>query len=144
MVWKKSLKNNNKFTCNIFELPRTCQAACSWSMISLPLVYYDLYSFQLPEFTMPYKIDYQSSAVLISGGILEFDRQDLELNVEYLIITKGGKLIIGSEFQPFEHKAVINLHGDSDAEQLPLYGSKEKIYSLTDFVVNQDSGHFII
>ena len=62
-------------------------------------------------------------AILISGGILKVEDKDIELNLEYLIITNGGKLIIGTEDKPINASIKINLHGDMASQQLPLYGS---------------------
>ena len=59
------------------------------------------------------------------GGSLIFDdNQDVELQAEYIIITGGGKLVIGTENKPFMHKATITMHGNCRSIELPIYGSK--------------------
>ncbi|CBY32974.1 unnamed protein product [Oikopleura dioica] len=63
-------------------------------------------------------------AILISGGILRIKDDDIALNVQYIIITNGGQLLVGSEQEPITSKIEINLHGDMSDHQLPLYGSK--------------------
>lgn len=51
---------------------------------------------------------------LVIEGVLEFDRQDLNLTAEQITIT--GRLEIGTEAQPFTHQAIITLNGtDSEA-----------------------------
>ena len=62
--------------------------------------------------------------ILQSGSLTFDDNQDVHLNVEYIIITDGGKLQIGSEQQPYEHKAQITLYGSVRSIELPIYGSK--------------------
>ena len=62
---------------------------------------------------------------LIKGGTVIFDDKDLELHAEHILITKGGKLLVGkSEAEPFQHKAVITLHGHVRSTELPIYGAK--------------------
>ncbi len=52
------------------------------------------------------------------------DSQDVHLQVEYIIITNGGSLQIGTENKPFEHKAIITMFGHCRSIELPIYGSK--------------------
>lgn len=60
-------------------------------------------------------------AVVIDNATLIFDDStDLQLNVEYILIVNGGRLQIGSEAQPFQHRAEINLYGDQLSTALPL------------------------
>ena len=63
-------------------------------------------------------------AILISGGILRIKDDNIALNVQYIIITNGGQLLVGSEQEPINSKVEINLHGEMSDHQLPLYGSK--------------------
>lgn len=53
-----------------------------------------------------------------------FDEADIELQAENILITNGGALQIGTEDQPFQHKAIITLHGYLRAPELPVYGAK--------------------
>ncbi|XP_076610974.1 PKHD1 like 1, tandem duplicate 1 [Chaetodon auriga] len=62
--------------------------------------------------------------VLIQGGTLLFDEADIELQAENILITDGGRLQIGQEGAPFQHKAIITLHGNLRSPELPVYGTK--------------------
>ncbi|XP_075128051.1 fibrocystin-L-like [Leptodactylus fuscus] len=62
--------------------------------------------------------------LLIQGGTLVFDEADIELQAENILITDGGALQIGTEQAPFQHKAIITLHGHLRSPELPLYGAK--------------------
>nr|XP_026692211.1 fibrocystin-L-like isoform X4 [Ciona intestinalis] len=62
--------------------------------------------------------------LLIQGGKLIFDEKNIELQAEYILITDGGVLQIGTEEKAFEHKAIITLHGHLRAKELPIYGAK--------------------
>uniref|UniRef100_A0A3B4Y513 PKHD1 like 1, tandem duplicate 2 n=1 Tax=Seriola lalandi dorsalis TaxID=1841481 RepID=A0A3B4Y513_SERLL len=62
--------------------------------------------------------------LLIQGGTLLFDEADIELQAENILITDGGRLQIGQEGAPFQHKAIITLHGNLRSPELPVYGTK--------------------
>ncbi|XP_044933989.1 fibrocystin-L [Mustela putorius furo] len=62
--------------------------------------------------------------LLIQGGTLIFDEADIELQAENILITDGGLLQIGTEASPFQHRAVITLHGHLRSPELPVYGAK--------------------
>lgn len=62
--------------------------------------------------------------LLIQGGTLMFDEADIELQAENILITDGGRLQIGLEGAPFQHKAIITLHGNLRSPELPVYGTK--------------------
>ncbi|XP_045037491.2 fibrocystin-L [Desmodus rotundus] len=62
--------------------------------------------------------------LLIQGGSLIFDEADIELQAENILITDGGVLQIGTEASPFQHRAVITLHGHLRSPELPVYGAK--------------------
>ncbi|XP_068431576.1 PKHD1 like 1, tandem duplicate 1 [Clinocottus analis] len=62
--------------------------------------------------------------LLIKGGKLVFDEADIELQAENILITDGGVLEIGREEAPFQHKAIITLHGNMRSPELPVYGTK--------------------
>ena len=65
------------------------------------------------------------TGVIILGGALIFDdMQDVSLQAQYIIITNGGRLQIGTEQQPFTHNAVITMYGNVRSIELPIYGSK--------------------
>lgn len=61
---------------------------------------------------------------LYSGGTLVFDEADIELQAENILIASGGRLQIGQEGNPFQHKAIITLHGQLRSPELPVYGAK--------------------
>ncbi|XP_072530724.1 PKHD1 like 1, tandem duplicate 1 [Salminus brasiliensis] len=62
--------------------------------------------------------------LLIQGGTLIFDEADIELQAENILITDGGALQIGTEDKPFQHKAIITLHGHLRSPEIPVYGAK--------------------
>ena len=63
--------------------------------------------------------------LIIQGGSLIFDdNQDVALNAEYVIVLSGGKFQVGTEDQPFKHKAVITMYGHVRSVELPTYGAK--------------------
>ncbi|XP_035686784.1 fibrocystin-L-like [Branchiostoma floridae] len=63
--------------------------------------------------------------LLIQGGTLLFhDEGDVHLQSEYILITDGGTLQIGTEEEPFQHQAIITLHGHLRSKELPIYGAK--------------------
>ncbi|XP_063113704.1 fibrocystin-L isoform X1 [Cavia porcellus] len=62
--------------------------------------------------------------LLIQGGTLIFDEADIELQAENILITDGGTLQVGTETSPFQHQAVITLHGHLRSPELPVYGAK--------------------
>jgi hypothetical protein len=65
------------------------------------------------------------TGVIILGGSLIFDdMQDVSLQAQYIIIVANGRLQIGTEQQPFTHKAVITMYGNVRSIELPIFGSK--------------------
>ncbi|XP_066276424.1 fibrocystin-L-like [Branchiostoma lanceolatum] len=63
--------------------------------------------------------------LLIQGGTLLFhDEGDVHLQSEYILITDGGTLQVGTEEEPFQHQATITLHGHLRSKELPIYGAK--------------------
>lgn len=63
-------------------------------------------------------------AALVIKGKLKFDKKDLDLNAEKILVVDGGVLEVGTEKQPFKHKARIVLHGHPQSVELPLFGAK--------------------
>ena len=59
--------------------------------------------------------------IIIQSGSLIFDDNQ---NVEYVVITDGGKLQVGTKENPFNHTASITLYGTIASTQLPIYGAK--------------------
>ncbi|XP_040210575.1 fibrocystin-L-like [Rana temporaria] len=62
--------------------------------------------------------------LLIQGGTLVFDEANIELRAENILITDNGVMQVGTEAAPFQHKAIITLHGHIRSPELPLYGAK--------------------
>ncbi|XP_078699976.1 fibrocystin-L-like [Branchiostoma floridae x Branchiostoma belcheri] len=63
--------------------------------------------------------------LLIQGGTLLFDdEKDIHLQAEYILITDGGTLQVGTQENPFQHQAIITLHGNLRSKELPIYGAK--------------------
>ncbi|CAG2205079.1 unnamed protein product [Mytilus edulis] len=61
--------------------------------------------------------------ILIKGGELIFDEKDVELFADNILIVEGGKLQIGTEDQPFQHKAIITGTAHLRTKELPIYGT---------------------
>ncbi|XP_047483519.1 fibrocystin-L-like isoform X2 [Penaeus chinensis] len=65
--------------------------------------------------------------LLIKGGHLLVDPEatsEVVLRAEYILVVDGGALSIGSEEDPFEGRATIELHGNARSIQLPVFGAK--------------------
>ena len=64
--------------------------------------------------------------VLIQGGELIFDDEadGVELHSENIIIVGGGKLQVGTEAVPYQHKAKIVMYGHVLSTEIPIYGAK--------------------
>ncbi|CAF4657274.1 unnamed protein product [Rotaria sp. Silwood1] len=64
-------------------------------------------------------------ALIIDNSTLIFDdSQDVALNVEYIIIVNGGHLQVGTNTEPFQHRAVITMYGHLRSIELPIFGAK--------------------
>lgn len=62
--------------------------------------------------------------LLVMGSLVFEDAQDLSMNATYIWVA-GGSFSVGTEAQPFTHKATITLHGDRwKTIELPFIGSK--------------------
>lgn len=61
--------------------------------------------------------------ILIEGSLIFEDKQDLHLQAKYIFIN-NGRLQIGTEKSPFNHKAIITLHGNVRDPEIPIYGAK--------------------
>ena len=55
-----------------------------------------------------------------------FDKEapSIELNSKYILVAGGGKLIIGTEEEPYENKATITMHGNVRCTEMPVFGCK--------------------
>jgi len=70
-------------------------------------------------------------AIIIDNASLIFDdNQDVALNVEYILVVNGGRLQIGTETNPFQHKAVITMYGHLRSIELPICKLVENFYYL--------------
>ena len=68
--------------------------------------------------------------LLINGGTLMFDKEapSIELQSRYILVAGGGKLIIGTEEEPYENKATITMHGNVRCTEMPVFGCKVYIF----------------
>ena len=68
------------------------------------------------------------SYLLVQGGELVFDQEaednQVGLHTQGMLITHGGKLVVGTEEEPFEAKTEIVLYGDVLSTEIPVYGAK--------------------
>ena len=55
---------------------------------------------------------------------LTSNKRDIYLRAQYILITNGGHIQIGSENSPYQRNANIELFGHRRSTRLPLYGSK--------------------
>ena len=64
--------------------------------------------------------------LLINGGTLMFDKDapSIELQSQYILVAGGGKLIVGTEEEPYENKATITMHGNVRCTEMPVFGCK--------------------
>ena len=61
--------------------------------------------------------------ILIEGELIFEDSLDISLNAKYIVVN-GGYMQIGTEENPFLHKAIITLYGNILDPEIPLYGAK--------------------
>jgi len=74
-------------------------------------------------------------AIVIDNGSLIFDdTQDVALNVEYIVIVNGGRFQVGTESNPYQHRAVITMYGHLRSIELPIFGAK--VLALRDGTVD--------
>ena len=65
------------------------------------------------------------SFLLIKGGTFMFDdEKDIHLHSNFILITHGGSFMVGTEEEPFKHKATITIHGHVRSKEIPVYGAK--------------------
>ena len=59
-----------------------------------------------------------------------FDKEapSIELQSRYILVAGGGKLIIGTEEEPYENKATITMHGNVRCTEMPVFGCKVYMY----------------
>lgn len=69
-------------------------------------------------------VDTPVFSVLVVRGKLIFDEKDLTLNAEKILVVDGGRLQVGTEAKPFQHKAKLVLHGYVHSKRLPIFGTK--------------------
>ena len=55
-----------------------------------------------------------------------FDKEapSIELQSRYILVAGGGKLIVGTEEEPYENKAIITMHGNVRCTEMPVFGCK--------------------
>lgn len=69
-------------------------------------------------------VDTPVFSFLVIRGELIFDEKNIALNSEKILVVDGGKLQVGTETKPFEHKAKIILHGHLHNKRMPIFGTK--------------------
>lgn len=69
-------------------------------------------------------VDTPAFSILVIRGVVIFDDKDLTLNAERILVVDGGRLQVGTETKPFQHKAKIVLHGSVHSKRLPIFGTK--------------------
>ncbi len=63
--------------------------------------------------------------MIIQGGEIIFDdNQNNTFKAECIVISDSGKLQVGSEEKPFQHKATITMYGSLVSIELPFFGLK--------------------
>ena len=55
-----------------------------------------------------------------NASLIFDDSQDVALNAEYILVVNGGRLQVGTENNPFQHKAVITMYGTLRSIELPI------------------------
>ncbi|CAF3925163.1 unnamed protein product [Rotaria sp. Silwood2] len=64
-------------------------------------------------------------AIIIDNASLIFDdTRDVALNAEYILVVNGGLFQVGTESNPFQHRAVITMYGHLRSIELPIFGAK--------------------
>jgi len=64
-------------------------------------------------------------ALVVDNATLIFDdMQNVALNAEYILLINGGRLQVGTESSPFQHRAVITMYGHLRSIELPIFGAK--------------------
>lgn len=59
--------------------------------------------------------------LVIDNATLIFeDSQDVSLNAEYIVIVNGGRLQVGTQAEPFQHRGVITMYGTLRSIELPI------------------------
>ena len=61
-----------------------------------------------------------------AGGTVLFDMDQpfVNLQAEYIVVSHGGVIEIGTEDEPYLSEAQITLHGHVRSIELPIYGAK--------------------
>ncbi len=76
-------------------------------------------------------------ALVIDNATLIFDdNQDVSLSAEYIVIVNGGILQVGTETNPFQHNAVITMHGQLRSIELPICKKFFQIKKGRKFILN--------
>ena len=83
-------------------------------------------------------------ALIIDNASLIFDdMQDVAFNAEYILVVNGGVFQVGTESNPFQHKAVITMYGQLRSIELPICKSNFIIFLFIHlFQMEQKSWHY--
>lgn len=88
-------------------------------------LYHNIYSAQMSQsFVLIDSIT--RDAFYFTGGTILFDEEQpfVHLQAEYIVISHGGSLRVGTEDDPYTNEALITLHGHVRSIELPIYGAK--------------------
>ncbi|CAF0745209.1 unnamed protein product [Adineta steineri] len=81
-------------------------------------------------------------ALIVDNATLIFDdNQDVSLSAEYILVVNGGRLQVGTEASPFQHKAIITMYGQLRSIELPIYGAK--VLALRDGTVDMHGTNLV-
>ncbi|CAF4979579.1 unnamed protein product, partial [Rotaria socialis] len=81
-------------------------------------------------------------ALIIDNASLIFDdNQDVALNAEYILVVNGGRLQVGTETNPFQHKGIITMYGHLRSIELPIFGAK--VLAVRDGILDMHGGEVI-
>ena len=105
-----------------FEFIDVWSSLYTWGGTSLPVA--GDFVVISPNQTILLDISTPTLSFLLIQGKLVFDEKDIELNSEYILVTDGGVLQVGTEEEHFQHRAVIRIHGHARKPELPVYGTK--------------------
>ena len=68
--------------------------------------------------------------IIDNASLIFDDNQDVALNAEYILVVNGGRLQVGTEANPFQHKAVITMYGHLRSIELPICKKDFFLYLL--------------
>lgn len=58
--------------------------------------------------------------IVDNASIIFDDMQDVAMNAEYILVVNGGRFQVGTQSNPFRHRAVITMYGHLRSIELPI------------------------